>query len=141
MVNGDEDRLRQVISNVVGNALVHTEPDVAVTLRVAQRERTGHRSTWRTPVKGMPREVAERATERFYRADPARSRHRGGSGLGLSIVDAAVAAHGGTVTIDSAPDRGTTVRLTFPAVPADGTDNVDVVGDRGDWKSGRPAQG
>ena len=66
----------------------------------------------------MPPEVAERATERFYRADPARSRHRGGSGLGLSIVDAAVAAHGGTVTIDSEPDRGTTVRLAFPAIPA-----------------------
>ncbi len=123
-VNGDGDRLRQVISNVVGNALVHTEPDVAVTLRV-------HSAGGLVTVdvedagQGMPREVTERATERFYRADPARSRHRGGSGLGLSIVDAAVAAHGGTVTIDSAPDRGTTVCLTFPAVAADGTDIVE----------------
>ncbi|MET0908486.1 MAG: ATP-binding protein, partial [Ilumatobacteraceae bacterium] len=48
------------------------------------------------------------------RADPARSRHRGGSGLGLAIVDAAVSAHGGTVTIDSEPGRGTIVRLSFP---------------------------
>ena len=63
----------------------------------------------------MPAEVAERVTERFFRADPARSRHRGGSGLGLSIVDAVIAAHGGTVTVESAPGAGTTVRLVLTA--------------------------
>ena len=117
-ISGDEDRLRQVISNVVGNALVHTEPEVAVTLRV---ERVDGLVAFdvEDAGQGMPPDVAERATERFYRADPARSRHRGGSGLGLSIVDAAVAAHGGSVTIDSEPDRGTTVRLAFPAASVD----------------------
>jgi two-component system OmpR family sensor kinase len=65
----------------------------------------------------MDSEVAERVTERFFRADPARSRHRGGSGLGLSIVDATVSAHGGSVDIDSEKGRGTTVRLTMPATP------------------------
>ena len=64
---------------------------------------------------GMTPEIAERVTERFFRADPARSRHRGGSGLGLSIVDATVAAHGGSVAIDSVLGRGTTVTLTMPA--------------------------
>jgi two-component system OmpR family sensor kinase len=116
-VEGDEDRLRQVIANVVGNALVHTEPDVpiAVRWRVADGRVTldvidrGH---------GMPPDVLERATERFYRADPARARHRGGSGLGLSIVDAAVAAHGGTFTIESEPGAGTTVSLVLPATSA-----------------------
>jgi two-component system OmpR family sensor kinase len=67
---------------------------------------------------GMPPDVLERATERFYRADPARARHRGGSGLGLSIVDAAVAAHGGTFTIASEPGAGTTVSLVLPATSA-----------------------
>ena len=103
-----------MISNVVGNALVHTEPDVAVTLRV---ERVDGLVAFdvEDAGQGMPPDVAERATERFYRADPARSRHRGGSGLGLSIVDAAVAAHGGTVTIDSQPaSRHHAVRLAFP---------------------------
>lgn len=115
IVIGDEDRLRQVISNVVGNALVHTEPDVAVGLRV---HRVDDQVTFDVDDdgQGMPTDVTERVTERFYRADPARSRHRGGSGLGLSIVYAAVTAHGGTITIESQTDRGTTVHLAFPAM-------------------------
>ncbi|HEY3139707.1 MAG TPA: ATP-binding protein, partial [Acidimicrobiales bacterium] len=55
--------------------------------------------------------------ERFYRADPSRSRHRGGSGLGLSIVAATIEAHGGTATISTAPNEGTTVRVELPAAP------------------------
>jgi two-component system OmpR family sensor kinase len=114
-VNGDEDRLRQVIANVVGNALVHTGADVPITIRVS---RLAGSVTLEVDDRGpgMTPEVAERVTERFFRADPARARHRGGSGLGLSIVDATVSAHGGSVVIDSEPERGTTVRLTMPAV-------------------------
>jgi len=66
---------------------------------------------------GMPPEVAAHAFERFYRADPARTRHRGGSGLGLSIVAGTVAAHGGTVDLESAPGRGTLVRVRLPKQP------------------------
>jgi two-component system, OmpR family, sensor kinase len=113
VIDGDEDRLRQVIANVVGNALVHTDPDVPVTIRV---ERDGAVATFSVDDRGqgMTADVAERVTERFFRADPSRSRHRGGTGLGLSIVDATVSAHGGAVAIDSDPGRGTTVRLTMP---------------------------
>lgn len=113
IVTGDEDRLRQVVANIAGNALVHTDPAVPVTLRVqvldgeaiVEVEDLGD---------GMPPEVAEHVTERFYRADPARSRHRGGSGLGLAIVDTTMVAHGGSMTIDSEPGRGTVVRLGLP---------------------------
>ena len=63
---------------------------------------------------GMPPEIVERVTERFFRADPSRSRQRGGSGLGMAIVDAAMAAHGGAIDITSTPGHGTTVRLSFP---------------------------
>ena len=63
---------------------------------------------------GMPPDVAAKVTQRFYRADPARARHRGGSGLGMSIADAAVAAHGGTIAVDSAEGVGTTVTVTLP---------------------------
>ena len=102
-----------MIANVVGNALVHTDADVPVTIRV---ERDGTTATISVDDRGqgMTAEVAERVTERFFRADPSRSRHRGGTGLGLSIVDATVSAHGGAVEIESEPGSGTTVRLTMP---------------------------
>ena len=93
VIDGDEDRLRQVIANVVGNALVHTDPDVPVTIRVDHDETTATISV-DDRGQGMTTEVAQRVTERFFRADPSRSRHRGGTGLGLSIVDATVSAHG-----------------------------------------------
>jgi two-component system, OmpR family, sensor kinase len=113
VVLGDEDRLRQVIANIVGNALVHTPPATPIELRT-------RRDDDQAVVEivdlgpGMPPEVASRITERFYRADPARSRHRGGSGLGLSIADVAVAAHGGTIEVESELGRGTLVRVRLP---------------------------
>jgi two-component system OmpR family sensor kinase len=117
VVSGDDDRLRQVVANVVGNALVHTEPGSPIEIRAeavpggrARLEVVDHGA-------GMPPEVAARAFERFFRADPSRSRHRGGTGLGLAIVEAAVGAHGGSVELDSAPGRGTTVRIELPLDP------------------------
>jgi two-component system OmpR family sensor kinase len=113
VVDGDEDRLRQVIANVVGNAIVHTAPDVPVTIRVEHDASTATLSVVDRG-QGMTADAAARVTERFFRADPSRSRHRGGTGLGLSIVDATVSAHGGAVEIDSEPGSGTTVRLRMP---------------------------
>jgi two-component system, OmpR family, sensor kinase len=117
VVTGDEDRLRQVVANVVGNALVHTEPGAAIELRASRDDRSA-RIEVVDHGAGMDPDVAARAFERFYRADPSRSRHRGGSGLGLSIVQAVVGAHGGTVALDTAPGAGTTVVIEVPlAVP------------------------
>ena len=62
----------------------------------------------------MTDEDAARAFERFYRADASRSRHHGGSGLGLSIVEATVRAHGGTTSITTAPGAGTTIHVELP---------------------------
>ena len=75
------------------------------------RSATRPRSRCATPGPGMPDEEARRVFERFYRADPARARTSGGSGLGLSIVAAIVAAHGGTVSAASAPGEGMTVTV------------------------------
>ena len=113
VVSGDERLLRQVVINLTGNALVHTDPDVAVTLRAAVE---GDRAVLevRDDGPGMPPDVAERVFERFYRADPARSRHRGGSGLGLAIVHATVIAHGGEITVTTAPGEGTTFFISLP---------------------------
>jgi two-component system OmpR family sensor kinase len=113
---GDEDLLRQVLANVVANALVHTTPDVPITLRLDSTDHAVVVEIIDTG-QGMTPDVMSRVTERFFRGDPSRSRHRGGSGLGLAIVEATVTAHGGHVQIDSAPGRGTVVRLSFPVWP------------------------
>ena len=115
VIDGDEDRLRQVVANVVGNALVHTDAGLPVHIS-ARRDGDQAVLVVEDQGPGMPVEVAERATERFYRADQARSRHRGGSGLGLSIVDATVTSHGGEVSIDTATGGGTRVRITLPVM-------------------------
>jgi two-component system, OmpR family, sensor kinase len=114
VVPGDADRLRQVVTNLVGNARVHTPPGTPVEVRTS---RDGDRAVLEVADSGpgMPPHVAERAFERFYRADPARSRHHGGTGLGLAIVQATVHAHGGTVSLRTAPGQGTTVRVELPS--------------------------
>ncbi|CAN5409808.1 sensory box histidine kinase PhoR [soil metagenome] len=121
---GDDALLRQIVANLVANARVHTTPETPIHLRAFL-------SDGRAVVEvaddgpGMSPEVAARAFERFYRADPARTRHTGGSGLGLSIVAASVAAHGGTVALDSAPGRGTTVRVILPMLPIGGDEEAE----------------
>ncbi|MCU1371838.1 MAG: Two-component sensor histidine kinase [Ilumatobacteraceae bacterium] len=117
VVVGDEALLRQILANLVANARVHTDGDTPITVRVRDEGPTVVLEVAdRGP--GMAPEVAAHAFERFYRADPARTRHRGGSGLGLSIVAGAVAAHGGAVALETAPGAGTTVRVTLPKRPA-----------------------
>ncbi|MGY1680764.1 sensor histidine kinase [Geodermatophilus sp. SYSU D01176] len=136
VVLGDEARLRQVVGNLVTNALVHTPPTTPVTVTLSDEPAAGDgtadgddggvvvlRVADQGP--GMAPEDAARVFERFYRADPSRARTAGGTGLGLAIVSALVAAHGGTVHLDTAPGRGAvfTVRLprSGPAA-APGTD-------------------
>jgi two-component system OmpR family sensor kinase len=115
VVNGDEHRLRQLVANLVSNALVHTPPDAPIEARVRSDNGSAVLEV-HDDGPGMSPDVAARAFERFYRADPSRSRHHGGSGLGLSIVRAIVDAHGGTVTLDTSLGRGTTVRVELPKV-------------------------
>ena len=93
-VTGDKDRLRQVLDNLLANVRAHTPPGTTATVHV---DLVGDQAQIevRDTGPGMPDEDARRVFERFYRADPARARTGGGSGLGLSIVAAIVAAHGG----------------------------------------------
>ena len=67
---------------------------------------------------GMPPEVVAKVFDRFYRADPGRTRDHGGTGLGLAIVKSLVEAHGGEVTCTSAPGRGTTFAISLPLAPS-----------------------
>ena len=113
-VTGDEQRLRQVVANLVTNALVHTEPGTPIHLRASREDGVAVLEV-ADEGPGMTEEVAAQAFERFYRADPSRVRAHGGSGLGLSIVAATVQAHGGTTKLLTAPGKGTTVRVELPA--------------------------
>ncbi|GAA3836955.1 sensor histidine kinase [Amycolatopsis tucumanensis] len=114
VVDGDGPRIQQVLRNLVGNAVQHTRPGTPVTVTVSSRERDVLIAV-RDEGDGIAPEHLQHVFERFYRADPSRSRDGGGSsGLGLAIVEGIVTAHGGTVDVTSAPRQGTTVRVTFP---------------------------
>jgi two-component system, OmpR family, sensor kinase len=134
LILGDEARLRQVIGNLMANALTHTPDGTPVEVRLGSGFLSGTPPHARGPVPSVPAAVlevadqgqgltpeqAQRVFERFYRADQARNRKSGGSGLGLAIVSALVAAHGGTATVDSAPGQGATFRVTLPLAPDTG---------------------
>ncbi|WP_370617554.1 sensor histidine kinase [Mumia qirimensis] len=113
VVEGDEARLRQVLGNIVGNALAHTPVDAEVRIDVSVEDDDGVVAVSDTG-PGLDPEQAEHVFERFYRADDARSREDGGSGLGLAIVSALVTGHGGRVDLVTAPGAGTTFTVRIP---------------------------
>jgi signal transduction histidine kinase len=120
VVLGDDQRLRQVLANLVNNALTHTPAGSPVEVRVGAAPLDGRPGAAVEVVDhgpGLAPEQAERVFERFYRADPARSHADGGTGLGLSIVAALVAVHGGMVQVDSVPGRGARFRVVLPLAP------------------------
>ena len=112
-VSGDELRLRQVLGNVVRNALVHTPPETPVELRLHPEGNTAVVEVV-DHGPGIPPGQAEQIFERFHRADPGRSADQGGSGLGLSIAAAVVAAHGGRISVADTPGGGATFRIELP---------------------------
>ena len=105
-VTGDGERLRQVIDNLLANVRAHTPAGCRGDRPRAPRRRRAPCSRSRTAGPGLDAEQTAHVFERFYRGDPSRSRDHGGAGLGLAIVAAIVAAHGGAVEVESAPGRG-----------------------------------
>ena len=114
IVTGDELRLRQAVGNLLNNARAHTPDGTAVTVAV-----TGNDEIVTVEVTdngpGIHAEDLPRVFERFYRADPSRSRASGGSGLGLSIVASIAEAHGGEAAVTSEAGQGATFTLSIPA--------------------------
>jgi two-component system OmpR family sensor kinase len=112
-VDGDEDRLRQVLVILVDNAIKYTPTGARITVELV-REGTDAELRVTDTGRGLPPEDLERVFERFYRADPARPRDAGGSGLGLAIARSIVEAHGGRIRLDSRPGHGTTALVRLP---------------------------
>ncbi|KTS03653.1 sensor histidine kinase [Microbacterium testaceum] len=112
-VTGDENRLRQVVANLLRNASTHTPPGTTVTLSLGREGREAVlRVTDTGP--GIDPGVAGRLFDRFARADDARNRDAGSTGLGLSIAEAITAAHGGSISVESVPGR-TVFEVRLPA--------------------------
>jgi two-component system OmpR family sensor kinase len=117
-VQGDEAGLRQVVGNLLGNVRVHTPPESPLTVEVADAGEGGTALRIRDTGPGLSDQDAARAFDRFFRADPQRSRDTGGAGLGMSIVQAVVKAHGGAVALTPTPGGGLTVTVRLPTAPA-----------------------
>jgi HAMP domain-containing protein len=125
-VLGDEARLRQVLSNLMVNAVQHTPDTAHIAVRVGTK---GGDAVLEVidDGPGMEERDAQRVFERFYRADSSRARSSGGSGLGLSIVDSLVRAHGGTVAVITAPGQGCRFFVRLPRI-ADVAAHAESVG-------------
>ena len=125
LVIGDEPRLRQVIGNLMSNALTHTPDGTAIEVSISSGTLDPQAGDHTPAVlldvtdqgPGMTQEQARRVFERFYRADQARTRATGGSGLGLAIVRALVAAQGGVASLRTAEGQGATFRIALPLAP------------------------
>jgi two-component system phosphate regulon sensor histidine kinase PhoR len=113
LVRGDREGLRQVVDNLVGNALTYTPAGGRVVVRLREDALQAVLEVEDTGI-GIEPEHQERIFERFYRVDKGRSREVGGTGLGLSIVKHVTIAHQGEVSLRSEPGRGSTFRVTIP---------------------------
>jgi heavy metal sensor kinase len=116
-VVGNRDQIERVFTNLLDNAVKYTPPPGRIEL--ATRLMDGQVEVIVSDTgRGIPPEELPHIFDRFYRADRARSRQHGGAGLGLSIVQAIVSAHGGRISAESAIGAGTTIRVCLPAISA-----------------------
>jgi two-component system OmpR family sensor kinase len=135
-VIGDDLRLRQVLANLVRNALVHTTPGTPIEVHLGVEGATAVIEVIDHGPGILP-DHAQRIFERFHRADPGRSGDQGGSGLGLSIAAAVVSAHGGRIEVRDTPGGGATFRIELPATAQPQSPSAPVAAPVGG--SGQPA--
>jgi heavy metal sensor kinase len=113
MVRGDQARLKQIIVNLLDNAIKFTQPGGTVTLRTAEDETAGVLEVLDTGI-GIPASAIPQVFDRFFRVEEGRSREDGGAGLGLSIVKSICSMHGADIDLQSELDRGSRFRIRFP---------------------------
>ncbi|MEG0438484.1 MAG: ATP-binding protein, partial [Solibacillus sp.] len=110
----DEDRIEQVLTNLIDNAIRHTPANGSVTVSIL-RENTFAKIQVSDTGQGIPQEDLPYVFERFYKADKARTRSKGGTGLGLAITRNIIEAHKGNITVDSGGEQqGTTFTFYLP---------------------------
>ena len=115
VVMAEENKIRQVITNLMGNALRFSQPDSPVELEVSVDRRNQRASIAVVDHgEGIPPQIRDKIFQRFWRADTSRARETGGSGLGLAIVASIVASHNGTVEVLDTPGGGATFRVWLP---------------------------
>ena len=119
-VDGDSSRLHQVITNLLSNAITHTpdEAKICVTTHLLPETNEVEIAVADTG-QGMDSDSASKVFERFYRIDEGRARSAGGTGLGLAIVQSMVKAHGGSVSLETAPGEGSTFKVRLPRAADD----------------------
>jgi two-component system OmpR family sensor kinase len=116
IVSGDDARLRQVVANLLTNIRVHTSPETPAHVRLGAA--AGHAELVISDEgPGLSDVDATHAFDRFYRSEESRARNSGGTGLGLAIVRSIIEAHGGTISLASAPGGGATFTILLPIVP------------------------
>jgi len=123
VVTGEENKLRQVITNLMGNAMRFTDADGPIELVVQAHPATGTATIDIVDHgEGIPPQIREKIFQRFWRADSSRTRDTGGSGLGLAIVSGIVQAHQGSVDVLDTPGGGATFRVALPLWDGDVAD-------------------
>jgi two-component system OmpR family sensor kinase len=116
-VNGEPDRLKQVMLNLVDNAIRHTPQGGEITVSAVDDPGRGEvRLEVRDTGPGIDPKDLPHIFDRFYRGDASRARATGNTGLGLAIARAIVQAHSGTIAAESAPGEGATFRVTLPGI-------------------------
>ncbi len=126
IILGDENRVRQVVANLLGNARRFTSDDSPIELRIGVDKDAG--MGWIEVAdhgEGIPEQIRDKIFQRFWRADTSRARETGGTGLGLSIVASIVEALHGNVSVDETPGGGATFRVALPLATArDATEHL-----------------
>ena len=115
IVSADENKVRQMLTNLLGNAMRYSPSGTPIEIAV-RVDADGERAVLSIidHGEGIPPQIREKIFQRFWRADTSRARETGGSGLGLAIVSSIVAAHNGTVEVDETPGGGATFRVSLP---------------------------